>query len=95
MVQNKVKFCFGEHLDMLLHMHSKSIHLDAGYGLRVRPLTLSEFEYICKEHHAVHRTSSTAARLMEIIRQAFRGGHSMVVGCALARCVCRAHEPSA
>eukprot|EP00965_Chrysotila_dentata_P152466 5038911-Pleurochrysis_carterae.AAC.1 len=53
MVQKKVKVRFGEHLDMVYHRHGKSIFLDAGYGLRVRPLNSSEFEYICKEYHGV------------------------------------------
>eukprot|EP00965_Chrysotila_dentata_P204952 6182660-Pleurochrysis_carterae.AAC.1 len=44
MVQNKVKVRFGDHLDMLVHNHNKSIPLDAGYGLHVRPLNLADFE---------------------------------------------------
>eukprot|EP00965_Chrysotila_dentata_P027236 904871-Pleurochrysis_carterae.AAC.1 len=53
MVQNKVKVCFGDHLDMLFHKHKKPIPFDAGYALHVRPLNSAEFEYICKEHHGV------------------------------------------
>eukprot|EP00965_Chrysotila_dentata_P181792 6001261-Pleurochrysis_carterae.AAC.3 len=34
-------------------MHGQSIPVYAGYGLRVRPLNLSGFEYICKDHHGV------------------------------------------
>eukprot|EP00965_Chrysotila_dentata_P095758 3165135-Pleurochrysis_carterae.AAC.1 len=51
MVQNKVEVRFGEHLDMVFHKHGESIPLDAGYGLHVRPLNSTEFEYICNEHH--------------------------------------------
>eukprot|EP00965_Chrysotila_dentata_P094916 3139190-Pleurochrysis_carterae.AAC.2 len=53
MVQNKVEVRFGEHLDMVFHMHGKSIPLDAGYSLNVRPLNSSEVKYICKEHRCV------------------------------------------
>eukprot|EP00965_Chrysotila_dentata_P175032 5777926-Pleurochrysis_carterae.AAC.1 len=53
MVQNKVEVRFGDHLDMLFPKHNKSIPLDAGYGLHVRPLDSAEFKYICTEHHGV------------------------------------------
>eukprot|EP00965_Chrysotila_dentata_P047560 1577100-Pleurochrysis_carterae.AAC.1 len=43
MVHNKVEVRFGEHLNMVFHKHNKSIPLDAGYGLRVRPLNSTEF----------------------------------------------------
>eukprot|EP00965_Chrysotila_dentata_P172414 5689543-Pleurochrysis_carterae.AAC.1 len=53
MVQNKVEVRFGEHLDMVVHKLGKSIALDAGYGLHVRPLNSMDFKYICNEHHGV------------------------------------------
>eukprot|EP00965_Chrysotila_dentata_P033452 1113639-Pleurochrysis_carterae.AAC.1 len=44
MVQDKVEICFSYHLDMLFHKHNKSIPLEAGYGLHVRPLNSGKFE---------------------------------------------------
>eukprot|EP00965_Chrysotila_dentata_P116217 3841878-Pleurochrysis_carterae.AAC.3 len=98
MVQNKIEVRFGDHLDMLFHKHNKSIHLNAGYGLHVRPLNSAEFDYICKKHHGVIHDVimfGKAAGAWTVVCQALRGGYSMAVGCnTLARCVSRAHAPS-
>eukprot|EP00965_Chrysotila_dentata_P159911 5281930-Pleurochrysis_carterae.AAC.1 len=98
MVQNKVEVRFCDHLDMPFHKHNKSIPLNAGYGLHVRPLNSAEFEYFCKEyHHGVTPNITTRGKAaggpsakLSVADTAWLWGAA-----APARCVCRAHAPSA
>eukprot|EP00965_Chrysotila_dentata_P095338 3151292-Pleurochrysis_carterae.AAC.6 len=85
MVQNKVEVRFGEHLDMVFHMQGKSIPLEVDFwsarattqfvGVRVH---LQRTPRRLSGHHYARQGS------WRTIRHAFRGGHSMAVGCAPA-----------
>eukprot|EP00965_Chrysotila_dentata_P083264 2746957-Pleurochrysis_carterae.AAC.1 len=63
MVQNKVEVSFVDHLDMLFHEQNKAIPLDAGYGLRARPLNSAASSR--RSTMASPLMSSRAARLLE------------------------------